>query len=455
MSIKKDSRTFGNSPERKGSLPKVRVVPFASPLNAGEETAVQERAEGYFAALRQIEGFEFEMAPMDSAPGSCCGRGTGRDADAANSGVAAGERPHDPDITLVLALGGGIEEKVLKFVPSIDGPVLMLAHPANNGLAAAIEILSFLNLEGRDGRIVQAVEGWQKRLSDLLHVFAARARMRRARLGVVGVRNIEVMEPWRLAGRVKEVWGSELVYLELSELIDLIETADVEEAREAAREFRQNAAAVVEPDEETFLGAAKAYVGLRNLVERHHLDGVTVKCFDLLPVLHNTGCYALARLNEEGIPAACEADVLSALGMLFVRELTGRPSFMANPSKIDEDSGTVTFAHCTIARNMLSTYTVRSHFESGIGVGIQGQIPGGPLTVVRLGGPDLKDVFAEPATLLASGARHDMCRTQLDVKFHDPGAARAILERPLGNHHLILLGEWENRIREYQALFIG
>lgn len=451
MSMQKDLRNYGNSPERKGRLPRVRVVPFASPLNAGEEIAVRERAEGYLAALRQIDGFEFEMTPLDWVTGDRSGRGS--DGDGAN-GRAAGRGRPDADITLVLALGGGIEEKVLKFVPSVDGPVLMLAHPANNGLAAAIEVLSFLNLEGRDGRIIQAVDGWQRRLADLLHVFAARARMRRARLGIVGVRNTEVMEPWRLAGRVKEAWGPELMYFDLAELIDLIKAADVEEAREAAREFRQNAAAVVEPDDETFLGAAKAYVGLRNLVERHHLDAVTVKCFDLLPVLRNTGCYALARLNEEGIPAACEADVLSALGMLFVRELTGQPSFMANPSKIDEDSGTITFAHCTIARNMLSSYTVRSHFESGIGVGIQGQIPGGPVTVVRLGGRDLKSVFAEPATLVATGARHDMCRTQLDVKFRDPDAARAILERPLGNHHLIVLGEWEKRIREYEALFL-
>lgn len=413
----------------------VSVVPFGSPLR--DKAGMQERVSHYIEELRAIPGYEFTvMAP------EACSRWEGQG--------EAGE-----SITLILALSGGIEAPVLGFLARSDEPALILAHPADNAVAAAMEIVAFLNAAGKKGRIIQAIANWRNDLANLLTLFAARAAMKRARLGVVGTRDVEVMDPWRLAQQVRCVWGPRLIYTDLQELVDAVQGADEGTARDAAEEFRKSAERVAEPDHPTLLGAAKIYIGLRTLVERHRLDAVTVKCFDLLPLLQNTGCYALARLNEDGVPAACEADVLSALGMLLLRELTGEPSFMANPSVIYPDEGRMVLTHCTIPRTMARSYTVRSHFESGIGAAIHGDLPSGPVTVARVGGRQLAEVFAASGRLVGCGSRDDMCRTQLTVEFGSRVVADLILTKPLGNHHLVVLGDWEGTIREFASLFAG
>lgn len=406
---------------------KVNVVPFVS--TRSDKKVIEDRISQYLAELRAIPEFDcLLVAPDDNQP--------------------------EADLTLLLALGGGTEPKMLAFLTGFDGPALILAHPGGNAVAAALEVLSFLTNMGRQGRVIQALPGWPNKVRELACVFAARTRLRQKRIGVFGTRTAEVLDPCRLADNVRRVWGPRLVRMEVQDLVEAVLATRVEEAKEAAAELEQRAKAIVEPSRETLLGAARIYIGLRNLVDTYRLDAVAVKCFDLIPVLQNSGCYALARLNEEGIPAGCEADVLSTVGMLLMRELTGQPSFMANPSLIDQDGGLVTFAHCTIARTMTESYALRSHLESGLGVSIQGSLPPGPVTVTRIGGPNLDRAMVARGSLVECGLRNDMCRTQVTIRFDDPMVLESILTRPLGNHHLILVGDWERRILEFMSMFI-
>lgn len=51
--------------------------------------------------------------------------------------------------------------------------------------------------------------------------------------------------------------------------------------------------------------------------------------------------------------------------------LLNKPVFMANPSSIDKNENTVDFAHCTsIGIFCKKSYTLPSHYESGIGIGV-------------------------------------------------------------------------------------
>jgi hypothetical protein len=43
---------------------------------------------------------------------------------------------------------------------------------------------------------------------------------------------------------------------------------------------------------ETIEGAIRIYHALRGLAEEHRLSALTVRCFDLIGPLRNTGCYA-------------------------------------------------------------------------------------------------------------------------------------------------------------------
>lgn len=46
-------------------------------------------------------------------------------------------------------------------------------------------------------------------------------------------------------------------------------------------------------------GAINIYAALKSLVAEYDLSGLTLRCFDLLDALGNTGCLALALLNSE------------------------------------------------------------------------------------------------------------------------------------------------------------
>lgn len=89
-------------------------------------------------------------------------------------------------------------------------------------------------------------------------------------------------------------------------------------------------------------GALKIYNRLREIVDTYQLTGLTLRCFDLLTTVKNTGCLALAKLNAEGIPAACEGDVPALLTMVLAHRLTGCSGFQCNPARVN----TTTLVKC-------------------------------------------------------------------------------------------------------------
>ena len=101
---------------------------------------------------------------------------------------------------------------------------------------------------------------------------------------------------------------------------------------------------------------------------------------------------ALAELNKRGIIGTCEGDVMAMITMLIARLLTHQSSFQANPSRIDTDNNCITFAHCTVPFDMLEEYKLDTHFESGIGVAIKGEMKKGKVTIFRISSEDRKSV---------------------------------------------------------------
>ena len=188
------------------------------------------------------------------------------------------------------------------------------------------------------------------------------------------------------------------------------------------------------------------YNALKVLATRHQLNALTLRCFDLLTTVQNTGCLALSRLNSEGITASCEGDVPALLSMMIAHALTGVSGFQANPAQIDVETGRILFAHCTIPFNMVDEYQFDTHFESGIGVGIHGHFPEGPVTVFKVSGK-LDRHFAAEGQLEANRYGQNLCRTQVVVQLR-PEDARYFLTTPIGNHHIIVPGHCKALLEE-------
>ena len=183
--------------------------------------------------------------------------------------------------------------------------------------------------------------------------------------------------------------------------------------------------------------AAIMYLALASLCKEEHLDAVTVKCFDLLSSCKTTACLALALLNDNGIIAGCEGDIPSICTMLAVYKALGRPSFMANPASIDSDNLSIDFAHCTIPTAMVENCTLPSHFESGIGIGINGEVPLGNYTLCKLSGKTLERSLICNGRLVKGEYLSNRCRTQVRFIFETKAEFDAFSKARVGNHIIL------------------
>ena len=183
--------------------------------------------------------------------------------------------------------------------------------------------------------------------------------------------------------------------------------------------------------------AAIMYLALASICKEEHLDAVTVKCFDLLSSCKTTACLALALLNDNGIIAGCEGDIPSICTMLAIYKALGRPSFMANPASIDSDNLSIDFAHCTIPTVMVESCTLPSHFESGIGIGINGEVPLGNYTLCKLSGKTLERSLICNGRLVKGEYLSNRCRTQVRFIFESKAKFDAFCKARVGNHIIL------------------
>ena len=54
-------------------------------------------------------------------------------------------------------------------------------------------------------------------------------------------------------------------------------------------------------------------------------------------------------LGDDGVAAACEADICGALSMWIGMKLSGSPVFFGDPVSLDESENTITYWHCGAA----------------------------------------------------------------------------------------------------------
>ncbi|MEL6892250.1 MAG: hypothetical protein AAFP84_11680, partial [Actinomycetota bacterium] len=355
---------------------------------------------------------------------------------------------------LVLVATGGTERRVLELVAARatthpGEPVILLAHGAHNSLPAALEALAAMQQADRRGRIVFLTgdDGDTDRVLEAVHDLDVLRRLHHVRLGLIGGPS-----SWLVASRpssdvVRRSWGPIVEVVDPSELVVRSAVADPVEVEVMSRRFAGPATTTTVSTDAVEHASAVA-TGLATLVADHALDAVSVRCFDLLEEPGTSGCLGLAALNEDRIVAGCEGDLPSTLAMLWAQLLLDRSSWMANPASIDVERNRVVLAHCTVAPSIVDDFALDSHFESGGGVGIGGHLPSEPVTLIRIGGRDLDEVWIAEGAVIESGRNPELCRTQATIRVVDRDVEE-LLDRPLGNHLTLVPGHHRRRLERW------
>lgn len=350
---------------------------------------------------------------------------------------------------------GGVENEVIRRYRSRAqqgkaGPMLLIAHPAHNSLPAALEILAQVQQEGGAGRIYLLKGlGDTATLSDIERTalcVEANRKLSEDRLGLVGESSDWLVASSQRPAVVSARFGTKVVPLVVDELRAHI-ARDPAPAHGAEFTVWDGATGAEGVTREGFARAVGVSRGLEELVKAYRLSAVTVRCFDLVTQDGTTGCLALSRLADKGITAGCEGDIPSVMMLRWLFHLTGKAGWMANPSDLDVRKGEVLLAHCTVPLGLVGEHRLKTHFESGLGIGIDGTFPAGPVTLLRLGGANLDRWWGAEGTLFESRHAEDLCRTQVRVRI-SPSAIGELLEAPLGNHLVLIPGHVKALFRE-------
>ena len=359
------------------------------------------------------------------------------------------ENAKDALLSVFLIETGGTEMLFKEYIKEHPTPcVILLCNQKNNSLPASLEIQTYCELNNITCVLFPKSDILSPSLVGLLNAFLDKESFKGHRLGVLGTPS-----PWLIASlmdysKIKKHFDIEMVDISLDELyeeVDKIAEIDVENVNHFDDLMKRTL------NKDTLLFALKIYLALKNIVNKYNLNGFTIRCFDMLDKYKNTSCLALALLNEEGITAGCEGDVPSLLTMHILNSITGRSSFMSNPSYLDIKNKRMTFAHCTIPLNMVKSFNLPTHFESDCGVAIEGEMDLSDITMVKIclntnkDSNNYFDYFLIESKIVENPHLQGYCRTQFTIEIEDEEQMNSLMFGPHGNHVVITYGSYGAR----------
>ena len=328
----------------------------------------------------------------------------------------------DVDNKIIYVRTGGSEETFRRL--GLKGEIRLLTSGKENSLAAAMEILSYINLNGGKGEILHGSADYiasricgqaDKSEGPAMTMPLPSTNLGGKRVGVIGAPSDWLISSQVDYAKAEDRLNVKMVDIPIEELICGVKGHDC--------------------DLRSFKGSEAVYEELKLIAGKYRLDAITLRCFDLLDSIGNTGCLALARLNTEGITSSCEGDIPALFTMMMAKEITGCPGFQCNLSRISGDE--LLFAHCTVPLSMAMSYTYDTHFESGIGTAIKAELPLEDITIAKLS-PDLENIAVIPGRIIRNQSEANLCRTQIVVKA--AGSRDYFLKHSFANHHVIIPG---------------
>ena len=300
-------------------------------------------------------------------------------------------RQGDVDALCLLQCSWTSDDIIVDMLDEIDAPVITWAVPGINtgSLCSCQQLNSVLKDLNKPYKFVYgSVEDAkaQRKIWKYALATALKKRLRKARLGLIGYRIGGMTEVTFDEHELKSLFGPRVVHLGIDELKDAAGKMSAEEAEKIWGAVKKNVGAVKSGEEEG-LWSTRVYLALKDFVQKNNLAGFTVECY---PSLMGQICLGHSLLSEEGIVAACEGDVNSALAMLMLYWLTGEPVHNTDLLAVYEEDNSAVLSHCgsggfSLAQNP-ADITLDSVRLAGEGMCVLFPAKPGPVTMVNIVG---------------------------------------------------------------------
>jgi len=229
--------------------------------------------------------------------------------------------------------------------------------------------------------------------------------------------------PGSFVQAVKDVFGTKVLGMDFKELNQLYLKADRDEAQEIADRWIRTAEKVIEPKRDEIVKCGAMYLAMKALMKKHGAQAITINCLGGFYGGHITAypCLGFHQLNNDGLVGGCEADITSAITMLVMTHLTGRPGYISDPV-IDTSKNQIIYAHCVAPNKMFgpqgpsNPYHIRNHSEDRKGAVVRSLMPLGYMTTTVEFQPFRKEVLFHQGKSVENVDEDKACRSKLAVE---------------------------------------
>ncbi len=255
--------------------------------------------------------------------------------------------------------------------------------------------------------------------------------------------------------------GIQLRYVPASTFVDLYNSlGETDEMRSIAAQLIRRAKTLIGATRQDVINGAHSYVVARKILEQEQADGISMDCLGALgPTKMSLPCLAWSRMNDDGIPAGCEADIGAVGSHVIVQYLFDRPGFQQDPVA-ETARKAIIGAHCSCPTKLngfdkpSEPYVLRHHHAERDATAHPLWRIGQPVTSLDVL-PAAKD---KPTTLIISSGRvlENMkvppaggCVISVMVKFD---GVEDVLTYP-GFHQLFFYGNFRQQLVDFCRLF--
>ncbi|MHB1628156.1 MAG: L-fucose/L-arabinose isomerase family protein [Bacilli bacterium] len=125
-------------------------------------------------------------------------------------------------------------------------------------------------------------------------------------------------------------------------------------------------------------------------VEHTGAQAVAIRCWpEFFTEFGGAACSTVSALTENGVMSSCEADILGALSMDILHQLTDGPAYLGDLVEIDEAAQAVVFWHCGAGAFSLAREDTGAqagyHPNRNIGFTLEFGLKPGSVTILRIG----------------------------------------------------------------------
>ena len=246
---------------------------------------------------------------------------------------------------------------------------------------------------------------------------------------------------------IQNKYGVQWKHIGSDKFLEIFKNSEPGDASVIASEAKENRL----PDGYDLSNPEKTYKIYKKLIEETGANAFTVNCIEstVHTGCNTSSCYALSKLNDDGVVAACEADVTTLMNMLIVSYSTNKPAFMLNPYLFPQDNR-LFVSHCTAPTkhgydsDEKDEFNIYSYFEiRNLPCGLQVIKQPGPVTVTGISHDSMDKMVIVRGNLIRNTA-FPSCRTQFEIEV--PGGIKKLAECYEGRHWALVYGDQSKKI---------